>query len=347
MPDYSLQQMEKRLVRYADLRGLRNAFIDTRTPGSDKKENFTIIGPGVSENPAQFVHIAEPHGFNIGAARQPGGCLNSQHSHLTAEVFVVHTGKWRLIFGAHRDEGTLDIEPGDVVSVPTNMFRGFEKRDEGTGFLFVILGQDDPGKVMWAPEVFDLAEKYGLKLLKGGKLVDTVLGESVPEGAELEQPPTAEQIEALKTPPLEKMLQCYVPAAKMQANPQSKLAGDGVEEAAIIGTRDTDDGFKAGPLTGWWEHGFTLRQLRMQTGATVAPHARQEREVLFVQEGTLEVGLEEGSLIMGAGDTLSIPVGVVHSFRNPASCPLKAFIVRGGDNPALPIFATEAVAAAE
>ena len=40
--------MEKRLVRYADLKGLRNAFIDARTPGSDRKENFTIIGPGVA-----------------------------------------------------------------------------------------------------------------------------------------------------------------------------------------------------------------------------------------------------------------------------------------------------------
>jgi len=344
MTHYSLDDMKKRLVHYADLKGLRNAFIDTRTPGSDKKENFTIIGPGVSENPAQFVHIAEPHGFNIGAARQPGGCLNSQHSHLTAEVFVVHTGKWRLIFGAHRDEGTLDIEPGDVVSVPTNMFRGFEKRDEGVGFLFVILGRDDPGKVMWAPEVFTLAEKYGLKLLKGGKLVDTVMGETVPDGAELEPPPNAEQLQALKTPPLEKMLQCYVPAAKMQTNPHSKLAAEGVEEAAIIGTMDTDDGFKAGPLTGWWEHGFVLRQLRMQTGSFIAPHARQEREVIFVQSGTLEVDFADGSLMMGAGDTMSVPVGVIHSFRNPASCPMQAFIVRGGDNPAQPIFAQSAAA---
>ncbi len=63
--------IEGRLVRYADLRPCTNAFVDTRTPGSDRKENFTIVGPGVSENPNQHVHIPEPHGFNIGAARQP------------------------------------------------------------------------------------------------------------------------------------------------------------------------------------------------------------------------------------------------------------------------------------
>jgi hypothetical protein len=68
--------LEARIVRYADLKPCYNAFIDTRTPGSEAKENFTIIGPGVSENPDQHVHIAEPHGFNIGGARQPPRSLS-------------------------------------------------------------------------------------------------------------------------------------------------------------------------------------------------------------------------------------------------------------------------------
>ena len=67
-------EMERRLVRYADLKGLRNAFIDARTPGSDRKENFTIIGPGVSENPAQVVHIPEAHGFNERRTRPGKAC---------------------------------------------------------------------------------------------------------------------------------------------------------------------------------------------------------------------------------------------------------------------------------
>jgi len=42
--------LQKRLVRYSELKPCINAFIDARSPGSDKKENFTIIGPGVAEN---------------------------------------------------------------------------------------------------------------------------------------------------------------------------------------------------------------------------------------------------------------------------------------------------------
>ena len=93
------QALRARLVRYEELRPCTNAFIDTRTPGSDRKENFTIIGPGVAENPEQHVHIRIPHGFNIGGARQPPGCTNSQHSHKTAEVFVIHEGGFRFKTG--------------------------------------------------------------------------------------------------------------------------------------------------------------------------------------------------------------------------------------------------------
>jgi len=66
-----------RTVRYGELRPCFDAFIDTRTPGSNKKENFTIIGPGVSENPNQHVHITEPHGFNVGGVNPPVASIRS------------------------------------------------------------------------------------------------------------------------------------------------------------------------------------------------------------------------------------------------------------------------------
>ena len=149
---------QDRLVRYADLRPCKNAFIDTRTPGSDQKENFTIIGPGVSENPDQHVHIEIPHGFNIGAARQPPGCLNSQHSHQTAEVFLVHFGSWTFRSGVEANDGEIRMQAGDIISLPTDVFRGFENTGTDLGHLYAILGDDDPGRVLWAPKVFDLAQ---------------------------------------------------------------------------------------------------------------------------------------------------------------------------------------------
>jgi hypothetical protein len=43
------EELESRIVRYGDLIPCKTAFIDAHTPGSDQKENFTIIGGGVSK----------------------------------------------------------------------------------------------------------------------------------------------------------------------------------------------------------------------------------------------------------------------------------------------------------
>jgi hypothetical protein len=40
------EEMESRIVRYGQLKPCRTAFIDAHTPGSDLKENFSIIGAG-------------------------------------------------------------------------------------------------------------------------------------------------------------------------------------------------------------------------------------------------------------------------------------------------------------
>jgi mannose-6-phosphate isomerase-like protein (cupin superfamily) len=330
--------LSQRLIRYADLRPCKNAFVDSRSPGSDQKENFTLIGPGVSENPNQHVHIAEPHGFNIGGARQPPRCLNSQHSHETAEVFIVHKGRWRMIFGVNADEGDAVMEEGDVISIPTRMFRGFENIGKETGFLFAVLGGNDPGKVTWSPRVFDLATKYGLVLLEGGRLVDTTLGETVPAGARLQQAPGEAEIAALATPPADKLAGCVLAPRQFVVNPASPLAGPGVEEAAIITSAATGDGFAPGPISGWWPHGFNLRCLRLESGATVPAHVRQEEEVIFVHRGVLQVTTPEGEVILGPGDTFTTPKGLPRGFRASSSNGVAAYVVRGGDSPAAPVF---------
>src|SRR3546814_6821713 len=54
---------ESRLIRYEDLVPCQLAFIDCKLPGSDRKLNYSIIGPGVTQSTEQVVNLAEPHGF--------------------------------------------------------------------------------------------------------------------------------------------------------------------------------------------------------------------------------------------------------------------------------------------
>ena len=306
---WTSQTMESRIVRYADLRPCFNAFVDTRSPGSEAKENFTIIGPGVSENPEQHVHIAEPHGFNIGGARQPPGCVNSQHSHDTAEVFVVHSGRWRFDLGEHGEDAQVELHPGDVISLPTRMFRGFTNIGDDSGFLWAVLGGDDPGRVTWAPAVFDLARDHGLVLLESGKLIDTVKGQAPGPGERPMARTSAEQVAALRR---------MTPAEAERIVVRQREGARG--ETALIG--------EEAPLGGG--HGFNLSRLDLVARETVERARRDGVEVVFVQHGLLEFSWDGGRTELGVGDTLTVPTGLARSFRaGPDGA--AAFVVRDGD----------------
>jgi len=300
MRRWTPEAMAGRIVRYAELRPCRNAFIDTRSPGSEAKENFTIIGPGVSENPAQHVHIPEPHGFNIGGARQPPGCVNSQHSHLTAEVFVVHSGHWRFDLGEHREDAQVRIGPGDVISLPTGMFRGFTNIGEGSGFLFAVLGGDDPGRVLWAPQVFDLARHHGLVLLQSGRLIDTAAGQAVSPDAVVMPRTTPEQVAALH--------RANAAEAERMVWRSRQPAGSGADP--VIGA--------GGPLD--WPHGFALERIGVTAGDSLGLPAPTGPEVFFVQEGELHVTWAEGVVVLGPGDTMTVPGGLARALSSVNGC---------------------------
>src|SRR5215218_7378466 len=84
----------------------------------------------------------------------------------------------------------------------------------------------------------------------------------------------------------------------MKGNPHSPLAGPGVEECPAITPTEPRDGFKPGPIVGWWPHGFNLRCLKLETGARVPGHIRDEEEVILVHRGTLEVATPQGTLVL-------------------------------------------------
>lgn len=328
--------LAERLVRYDDLRPCTTAFIDAKSPGSDRKENFTIIGPGVAENPDQHVHINLAHGFNIGGARQPPHCTNSQHSHETAEVFVVHSGRWAFRTGEHAQDGQIVLDPGDVISIPTQAFRGFENIGEDTGFLFAVLGGDDPGRVTWAPHVLEKAKGHGLVLLENGGLVDTTKGQTPPPGQRPMPLATPEELAAIRRFDDNDLRAIVVRAGDTRPTPDGPLDTPGLKEHPVIGIGSPAEPMPAAPLN--WSHGFNLRRLLLGPDAASAWHARKEEEVLFLQSGDLQVSYRESGaerdLRLSPGDTLTLPAGMPRAFSSLAGADL--YVVRGGDRPAAP-----------
>ncbi|MCH2095068.1 MAG: cupin [Rhodobacteraceae bacterium] len=203
--------IDSRIVRYGELKPCKTAFIDAHTPGSDQKENFTIIGGGVSESPDQHVHITDAIGFNIGAAGQPPKCRNSLHSHTTAEVFFVLSGRWRFFWGRWGSAGDFVAEEGDIFNIPTGMFRGFENIGTDYGMIMAILGGDDAGGgVTWAPQVIQDARDHGLVLGENGVLYDAGSGQKLPEGVAPMPVLTEEQLKSFPEVPIEAVVPAYV-----------------------------------------------------------------------------------------------------------------------------------------
>ncbi len=327
--------LDEHLVRYQDLIPCTTAFIDTRTPGSSEKENFTIIGPGVSEHPDQHVHITRPHGFNIGGARQPPHCVNSQHSHETAEVFVVHTGEWRFTSGEKGGDGEVLLSPGDTISIPTRCFRGFENVGTTEGFLFAVLGGDDPGRVTWAPYVFENAQKYGLVLLENGNLIDTAAGEVLPENISVMPATTAEDVETMQKLNSQALEACVVKHG--QHSFLHSPLGKGILEAPLIGSAVHEaSGDQARPALNW-EHGFQLRHLILEPGVQSHTYSSNKEEVLFVQRGSVSIATHGRTIDLSMGDVLSLEIDEPRRMINTSHERSEVYSVHGGNSAAINI----------
>ncbi len=285
------QEMQNRMVRYGDLIPCRTAFIDAHTPGSDQKENFTIIGAGVSEAADQHVHIQDTPGFNIGAAGQPPKCRNSLHSHRTAEVFFVLKGRWRFFWGRHGTAGEVTLEEGDIFNIPTGIFRGFENIGSDYGMIMAILGGDDAGGgVIWAPQVIEDAGAHGLVLGEDGRLYDSKKGHSLPSGVAPMPVLTDEQLQSFPEPSTKEVVPNFVARYWDMVALSDKQPVQVIGESGILRDRP----------------GFEIEFLSRHS-LSVTPQQSDRHNVLMGMKGHWSVRWEESELTLSPGDTLAIP----------------------------------------
>lgn len=336
-----MTKLKKRLIRYKDLMPCKAAFIDAKTPGSHLKDNYSIIGGGVSESKHQKVNLTEKHGFCIGAAGQPPRIKNSPHSHFTAEVFMVYSSAWRFYW--NNDEKTETIlHPGDIISLPTNMFRGFENVGDEYGMIFSILGHDDAGGgVVWAPRVIEEAKGHGLVLLENGKLVDTTIGETIPKDVVPMPSLTQEEMQTFDEYTPDEM---SVHVGRVGTYTSSNFAHfpnktpDTLRWIDVLGPKDSERHnfhVKQGDPNG---DGFNVFGLQADDKGKTGKYSREEVEVMLVHRGKFQVTCtHEGERITATlkdGDIFTFPKGSVRSVT--AKGYGFAHFVVGGDYPDAP-----------
>lgn len=317
------KEMETRIVRYGDLQPCKTAFIDAHTPGSDQKENFTIIGAGVTESPNQHVHIRETPGFNIGAAGQPPKCKNSLHFHTTAEVFFVLKGRWRFFWGRYGTDGEFVANEGDIFNIPTGIFRGFENIGTDYGMIMSILGGNDAGGgVTWAPQVIADAKDHGLILGDNGVIYDTKIGESLPHNVHMMTPLNDEECAKIPTVGPEGVIRDYVARywdlMALAANAPAKVIG---EDALLIDR----PGFEVDFIT---------------RGSIPAEMYTTNRHVILMPvKGHWKMRWKTGETVLNPGDTCAVPPNLAHALEPSMTGEASMYRIKNTDDPAGPTWA--------
>ena len=332
---------EERLIRRSDLVPCKVAFIDCKLPGSDLKENYSIIGAGVTQSEDQVVNLAEPHGFAIGVAAMPNGVTNNLHIHYTAEVFMIFRGEWLFRWGVDGKEGELIGRAGDVISIPTWIFRGFTNVGPDDGWIFTALGRDESGGVIWHPEILRGAAEHGLYLKKNNMMVDLATGAEKPADEDLMRPLSDSFIATLRHYTVDEMRQRLTTADERRWSSRalldSVLSGHRAELAPAIGFGMTQDRDAAPKVTN--PHGFSVEWMRIDPGQTVGPFRVEPKQVLIVQQGAVEISLGRGDARSTATahpwDLFAAPGGEWRMLRSVGDEPAVLTVTTSGDGRAL------------
>jgi mannose-6-phosphate isomerase-like protein (cupin superfamily) len=333
--------LKQRFIPFASLRYSTEAFIDYCIPECQPKHNYALIGPGVSQNPNQPVSLREHHGFQVGGVRVPHGKVNTPHMHFTCEVFMCTRGDWRVQWGFNPDVSSADIGEGDLVSVPTWLYRGFTNIGVDDGFLFTALGGDDTGGILWSAATLAAAAQHGVLLTSNYRIVDTRRGDSLAAGEELMQPMSSSDVAQLRVWSNAEMGERVVRFADLRWSTHglldSHLPGCGAQLAAAIGLGMAQDRTLQAPVAN--AHGVSIEWLRIPAQGSVSLHRLSSKQVLIAKAGVVNVdvltldGPTRHTLHGHATgwDSFSLPADCWRTLRNSGSTDALLIVLTSGD----------------
>ena len=292
--------MTERIARFNELTPSTLPFVEGRMEGHKKRKNYSIVGPGVAEDNQQSVKISEPHGYNLGAVSANPKNGSGLHSHTTAEVFLIYSGQWRFYWGAN-GKNEIILSEGDIISMPTNMFRGFENASDEEGLIFVVLGNDDPGIITWVPDVLIKAKETGLALLDDNSLID-LKNSKVPSNRKLIEPITDEILQKFDNYEINE-IEKFIFRFKNQTNYEINLNNE-IKIIQIIGSNFSNKIYSA--LINH-DTGFNLSILKGKQGL-IEDLIFDKPTILFSQKGSWKVKIEKDEFYINSKDTFSLPL---------------------------------------
>lgn len=316
--------LETRLARFNELIPSKVPFVEGKLKGHQDRLNYSVVGPGVSEDSKQNVKIAEEHGFNIGAVSAAPMNGSGLHSHTTAEVFIIFSGSWRFYWGPDGKEGEVILHKGDVASFPTNMFRGFQNVSDQQALMFVVLGENDPGVITWTPSLLKKAKETGMVLLNDNSLIDLEKNQ-IPDGKKAIEPITDNeltQFDHYTSEEIEKFVIRY-------ADQKNYFLDDEHYNSNSILNYLDDFTIHNKEFKPYISHktGFGLTLLE-GINAHIHSYTSSKSEVYLCLEGEWEITCNDKKVLIGPRDAFSPPKNSTRSLKNISSDKGSIYIVR-------------------
>ena len=331
----SRDELARRVIEPDDFMPDTEAFVDVRIERSQGKASYSFIGPGVSQNADQKINLAVPHGFNVGAASMPSGVVNNPHLHYTAEVFVCTRGSFRMDIGRNAEQ-SIDLGVGDVFAAPTWVFRGFTNTGPDDSWVFVALGGDDTGGIIWSPDVLREAADTGLHLAPDNSIIDAAAGQDT-SGAVA--PINDDALEGIDRYTDDELADHLVKADDRFWTDRGLLSavldGHGSHVASVLGHGMSEDRRHQAPIM--TAQGFSIEWLRVDPGCSTGLHRIAESQVLLLAEGDWQISMNRGDDQLDAkpatGSVVSVPPSAWRNFSNVGSAPAVAAVICGTDSP--------------
>ena len=292
--------MNNRFAKFEDLVPSTLPFVEGKLDGHKERKNYSIVGPGVAEDSKQFVKIAMPHSFNLGAVSAMPKNGSGLHSHTTAEVFIIYSGRWKFYWGAEGKNETI-LGAGEIISMPTNMFRGFENVGEEEGLIFVVLGGDDPGIITWVPSVLEKAKKTGMALLNDNSLIDLSLNE-IPKGKSILEPISEEEIKKFDNYRIDQ-LEKFIYKINDYAKQENKI-NNNINLIQILGNKFENNEYSPKIKQ---NTGFNFTILKSNKGQ-INNLKFVKPTIMFSRTGSWEITIDDFQCVLNPKDTISIPI---------------------------------------
>ena len=168
---WTREEMERRVVRFANLHWSQRALLDSALPGCGASL-APVIGLGMSQERDHIAPVANAHGLSVEWLKVPVGGKVSRHLLSEKQVLIVKAGELDVavetLDGESHHMLRGSVSGWDSVALPDDHWRSLHNTGSVEALALLITQGNDRKAIAWSDEVLSSAAAHGLALDASG-----------------------------------------------------------------------------------------------------------------------------------------------------------------------------------